>query len=182
MATTHVVSVNEATADSNTGDVQIPIFKRKTILTDAQIKALPTTPVELVPAPGAGKILIFQGAVYHKKAMAAAYTGIQPYDGIYIAIGTSQGVEGGFWDDPDSSLADFTELLGTSPSTDYFYHSLPLISMVGNYQRARQISFDNNGVNQPFRLIWGGGGSDPLTGGDASNTMEVTVFYSIVDL
>lgn len=51
------------------------------VLTDAQVKALPTTGIQIVPAPGAGKALSFVAglAVAHK---VAGYTNVDQYANI----------------------------------------------------------------------------------------------------
>src|SRR5689334_20436757 len=71
---THVISANGTEADPTTGDVQIPIYKSETILYDADIKALPTTYPELVPAPGVGKGIVFLGAAMAFDFSGGSYT------------------------------------------------------------------------------------------------------------
>lgn len=51
-----------------------PYASREVSLTSAQILALATTPVELVPAPGAGKVLQFLGALLILDYGTIAYT------------------------------------------------------------------------------------------------------------
>ena len=45
-------------------------------VTSAEVLALNATPIELVPAPGVGKALIFEGAQLHLDYNAAAYAGV----------------------------------------------------------------------------------------------------------
>ena len=48
----------------------------KVTITGAELLALNATPIELVPAPGAGKALIFTGAQLHLDYNSAAYAGV----------------------------------------------------------------------------------------------------------
>ncbi len=58
----------------------MPLFRvvrSRTTLTNAQIKALPTTPVSIVATPGAGKILFPVSVTYHGN-FQTAYTNVNP--------------------------------------------------------------------------------------------------------
>jgi hypothetical protein len=167
---THVISANGQTADSTTGDVQLPIYKRKVTLTDAQIKALPTTEVEVVPGQGAGKMVIFHYATVYLQH-SADYGNISPdatlkiaYSGIAISASSVL------------SEADFciSNLLALGLSAGQL---LPASSSLGDNGTYAYDDVSNRG----FALRCSNTAGN-FTGGDASNTLEVTVFYSIVDL
>jgi len=51
------------------------IFRITRTLTAAQLIAMRTTPVELIPAPGPGKVIVFEGAVLKHTAGATPFTG-----------------------------------------------------------------------------------------------------------
>lgn len=63
-------------------------------LSSAEVLALNATPIELVGAPGAGKALIFEGAVVHKPA-GTAYAGIAAGEDLSIKYTNGSGVEVG---------------------------------------------------------------------------------------
>ena len=54
---------------------QLRTYRRRHILTTAELLALFATPITIVPAPGAGLALIFEGALIQKPA-GVAYAGI----------------------------------------------------------------------------------------------------------
>jgi hypothetical protein len=159
--------INEVTADP-----QIPIFKRKTTLTDAQIKALPTTPVELVPAQGVGKMIKFMGGILRIDTTAGLYTNDNAYNtfvGIFLLTANVNNAiyfpDLNAGDDRLCNLAPLVNPDGANP-TAFLVENVYAINAVENMPLT--IKSTNTGGN--------------FTGGDPANTLEVTVYYSIVDL
>lgn len=163
---------------------QVVIYQRKTILTHAQILALSETPVELVPAPGEGKLLVLQKAIWAKKEHTAPYAGWSQGDVILIIYqGGEIDASHGAYDMnaiPGSGYSALGALLanlsGLENSTWVDYPA-----SISNDELVNLPLIDKNGVgeNKAFMAIHY---SSTLTGGHADNTIEVTVFYSIVDL
>jgi hypothetical protein len=161
-------------------------------LNNDAIKALPSTPVEIIPAPGAGKIILpFTGLL--SLNMVGVYTNVG-YNGaggisnLYLAF-------------------DFSTILGM-PDTSEFGGSLSsstgliLWSMMGGkvykpddddvtwgvaipYASKSQLL---PGENKPFVLHFDNYTANydtnlgNLIGGDPANTLKVTVIYHIIDL
>lgn len=71
---------------------QIRTLRRRSIVTTAQILALFATPIEIVPAPGAGRCLIFEGALLQKPA-GVAYAGIAAGEDLAIKYTDASGLE-----------------------------------------------------------------------------------------
>lgn len=63
-------------------------------LSSAQVLALNATPVALLAAPGAGKAIVFLGAVIHKPA-GTAYAAIDAADDLSISYTDASGLEVG---------------------------------------------------------------------------------------
>lgn len=63
-------------------------------LSSAQILALNATPITLIPAPGADKALIFEGAMIHKPA-GTAYGGIAAGEDLAIKYTNAAGLDVG---------------------------------------------------------------------------------------
>jgi hypothetical protein len=160
-------------------------------LTDAQIKALPTTPIQLVAAPGSGYRIRLFGVTMRADTVAGAYTNL---DATYAAIEVKYAGDG-LWlvpaivDDHSFSpaLEELTNFLGTAAdqvwdgdnssigvdsggaagALEYVIGRRIPVANVEN--KAIQISLDNNG-------------SGALTGGNAANTLDVDVYYAVVAL
>lgn len=172
---THVIAVNGESADANTGDVQVPIFQRKTTLTDAQIKALQTTYIELVPAPGAGKAIVFHRALLNWDLQGGTYTNVNADNAIMISYGD--------WSKEVSSLT-------TVPALAQNYTYLMTLLTIpedrptwsGYVRDFTDGSFSNFIDNTPLKLIASNGADGDFTGGNVANSLEVTIFYSIVDI
>jgi hypothetical protein len=169
---THVISANGQTADSTTGDVQIPVFKRKTILTDAQIKALPSTAVEVVPAQE-GKVIMPIGFMATFK-QTVGYTNTNPDTVVVMGWGDSGGTI------EDSSCY----IKGSSLEANGNRYALGgIIGRISAniYDTLEGFNMTHDISNKAIVLTSYNSGGD-FTGGDASNTLEVTVVYSVVDL
>lgn len=156
---------------------QVVIYQRKTILTDAQIKALPTTFIEVVPAAGEGKMVLLHNALIRSNQTAGVYTNVDTNTNMFIAFSD----EAGGWQDHASNPFIFL-----SASSDRFailsspisaYTIAPNSDIMPPYIAQ---SFTNSFNNVGLVLVIDNAGD--LTGGNAANTLEVTVFYSIVDL
>ncbi len=155
------------------------IYQASAILTDAQIKALPTTAIEIVPAPSVGKALVFHSGLYilnlaqiYTNLDAAAYASLR-----HIAAGPLLTNPAPLGDSNflDTGVGIFVGWMTTKVSTNYVpISTFPVIEAVG-YASA-------NVENKPFLLVGDNNGGGDFTGGDATNTLTVSVFYVIVDL
>lgn len=183
---THAISANGQPVDPATGDTPIVVYKRKIILTDAQIKLLPTTHMVLVEAPGEGKILVFHGAVFHKPVWSSGlgYDGIVDYDILQIGYPTGNSVNTGFLKSPDGVFPfdDISSLLNDSVLQVKVFQDMPKGG--GSLARPVPLVFGGsfNNTNNPLVVKASTDVITPFTGGHPNNTLEITVFYSVVDL
>jgi hypothetical protein len=155
----------------------VTVYQLKTILTDAQIKALPTTGISVVPAPGANKLIVPISAFVLAK-FGSPYT-VQANSSFVLMIGGNY----------VSSLLDCSALLSSSDDDTQYGASfiIPWAWYGGSGMWATKVYTQADGTiasreNQPLILKDQEWGVEDYTGGDPANTMEVTVFYSIVDL
>lgn len=169
---THVIN-------QETEDVQLPIFQRKVILTDAQIKALPTTPFEILPTPGEGKMIKYVSGMMVLDTVAGAYTNV----GATTASGYYLTYEGGADASNYNMLSIFYQAgqLRFVPNISTPFNKNPDGNLLDTF------TLVSNVVNKNLTLsVYNDDGADndagDFTGGHADNTLEVTVFYSIVNL
>jgi hypothetical protein len=151
----------------------MPLFRvvRHTVtLTDAQIKALPTTPVETVATPGAGKILLPLSVTYHAN-FAAAYTNVDPTAAVHVIFDGGSVLEfgrglflaqAGQWAHGNVGYFRRGQLDGQANAALAFAHA-------GLDDTALTIAIDNNSAGV-------------LTGGNSANTLTVQTRYIVLDL
>ncbi len=141
-----------------------------TTFTDAQIKALPTTPVSAVPTPGVGKILVPLSVTWLAN-FQVAYTNVDPTAALHIVFAgdTASRFGPGYFLAEDSLWrhGDVGYLkrgrLGEQASSDLG------LALAG---------FDDTALNA--KMVNAALGN--LTGGHANNTLTAVTRYLLVDL
>jgi hypothetical protein len=177
---THIIAVNSATADPTTGDVQIPVFKSIKTFTDAQIKAIPTTPLDIVDAQGANKIIIPISCVGILKVPGGVsdfYT--NNTDAVWYLKLNRQA----------SNIAVVQQALGGGSVTSTIINfSLPVLSYIvgGSFDATVASNWDatedQGDLNKPLKLYGDYLGGSDYTGGNAANELKVTTCYMVIDL
>lgn len=145
------------------------VYSTSVTLTDAQIKALPDTDVDLVGAPGAGKLLQYKGAVWDISPSGGAYTNEDAFE-IATKIG-DYGVAAGYIESAQGYFGGDTRTFLDIPPN---YDSGGGFGIAG--------FADETSINQPIKLTASNAAAGSLTGGHADNYLDVTVFYSIIDV
>jgi hypothetical protein len=156
----------------------VALVRQATVtLTDAQVKALPTTPVEIVPGV-ADKMVQFLFGLWRCDFQAGTYTDAYQsgHVNLCFAVGGAkqslsynESIDGAFADNSGVHTIQFAP-----------FHQL---SGGGAAPWASWITEVASVAGQPLLLQNHPGGSAvDLTGGDSANTLKVTVFYVVVDL
>lgn len=177
-ASTIIAAGSSETAPGEATLSAVTIYQASVTLTDAQIKALPTSAVEVVPAPGAGSALIFIGALLTIDAAAAAY-----YNGDDVVVTTLNLRYGTA--DASAYVADV--------GGDHFltYHGVKTISLgpsgnSGGPGGSNVQQYAQNIANAAIKVgavnLDDMSASSDFTLGNAANTLKVTVWYGVVDL
>lgn len=143
-------------------------------LTDAEIKASPTTPIVVVAAQGADTIIIPVSVVAVLDSAGGAYTNLD-VTGMraYLSIATS----------PLSTLYFELDLgaFGSAAADSVLLGGLAMSIVTSTAAGWTWPSDVATLANVPLVLKMDNGGSGDLTGGDAANTLQITVAYLTYD-
>lgn len=170
-------------ANGGTGSASgAAILKATKTLTNAEIKALPSTPITLIAAPTAGSRIKVIGLSYSVVFTAAAYTNVNAtYAALftyYLGDPTQWAVTGVVND----SVGSFTRLTTFLSAANATWDVAPYLDAPGN-QWTQPIGIGHGSTNGvALALAIDNNGSGALTGGNAANSLLVTIYYTVESL
>lgn len=144
-------------------------------LTDAQIKTLPSIPVEVIPAPGAGKINLITACCCILNTTAGGYIGVA--DASLSLKNNALNI--------DLNIPALTQVGLQTPGHNFYQLSIPYISEgAGTFvgQEVTQEFLVSTLENQAIVITDYWAGVSNYTGGNAANTLKVKAYYVVVDL
>lgn len=156
--------------------------KKSVTLTDAQIRHLPNQAIEIVPAPGENKALLFyRGYIIENHTGGAPYTGVN--DGSYIVLSITNDeheLSSYIVDDAGASLHAITGLFnsGATQVMDIFPYMIPNSS----WGVLAESPLNSTVVNNKGWELYCDNGGDDFADGSSTNTMTVIVYYDVIDL
>ncbi len=129
-------------------------------LTSAQVKALATTQITLVAAPGAGKVLVFKGAL------------LKLNYGTNVFAETADNLTIKYTDDSGAAASQAIELTGfIDQSADTYTNALPLLNTIVAATAIENQALVLDNIN------------DNITGNAANdNTLTVRCFYQVATI
>lgn len=166
-----------------TDAIQVGWILRKVItLSHTQIIALPTTPIEVIPAPGANKIIHGLGGAMISHTLAGSYTNIDVAAFLQLSC-AGWPVLNYLPNDASITNGSATRL------TDFFQgadlvHLVPAMDTEGvaNWGPVPFMITLSEVINQPLQVSIDNASAGMLTGGNAANTLQIVVYYTIIDL
>jgi len=164
-----------------------------TTLTDAQVKALPTTPITLIAAQGAGIRPKVLGLTVVVRAGAGAYTNVDAtYSDLHLDVAAGDYIQYPILVNDSTVSASYqqmTQFLAAAADSvhDVVPHQFTALGPTGAWAGTPLYVFGtNNGssgstptglANSAVRIGADNNGSGNFTGGNAANTLKVFVYW-----
>ena len=156
---------------------QDALLRNRTVLTDAQIKALPTTPVTLISAPGSGIRIRPIAWSLLADCSAGAYTNINTtYADVHLLIGTDYVGYGPVNDSTTTPALTLLSSLFGSATDRMFDSAIPPQQANGGYTQTINFFNRNQQENAALQIAIDNNGSGAFTGGHAANTLTVITY------
>jgi hypothetical protein len=154
------------------------ILTSTTILTDAQIKTLPSTPVNLIAAPGLNKWISILQVILTSHFEGGAYSGWVDGDDIYTTTSTA------CYDLAAESVTNLTDFFGNTFGTSNLLVLRPWIQAFSThgYGVTEQPGVASIYNNQPLQLLTFSSNPTSWTGGNPANTLKVKTIYTLEDI
>lgn len=166
--------------DAPVGGVQT-VYSATVTLTDAQIKALPTTPIQILAAPGANKIICPQ-SFWFRLIWAADYMNISPDCSLELRSGGSQSLGLKVLENVVSGVTGLLAGGGPDGSNAFMVGQFQVSSIFAGVNGFAALSslYDADIMNLPLNIASNNADGN-FTGGNAGNSLIVKVNYSIID-
>lgn len=155
------------------------VLTRTTVeVTDAQIKALPTTAIQLVAAPGVGSVHVVVHAFFHLKDWAADYTNIDGQATIEVRLGTTQ--IGWFKEIAASGVTGLLAGGGSDGTLGWVYPFQQVVgdpSVIAKPTVGASYFYESDITNKAVNVGATNGSAGNFTGGNAAQSLAVTLLY-----
>jgi len=148
-------------------------------LNDAQIKALPETPVEIVPSPGPGNIAVPIMTLFHLDASHGAYMTINA-DNALLAMQYEGGTDVNTYFANDSTQSPPLTWLTSFFAYDGFWLSYNGPIVLNLAWGPQPFAFGGSAIDAGLALYATNAADGHFTGGHVDNTLTVTVYYVVL--
>lgn len=155
-----------------------------TTLTDAEIKALPTTPITVLAAAPSGYRWVPSRFVLEMKATAGAYAAVDASAYLNMQFGTSGPLASGYLANDASTTPALADMDALFKSADNSTVELePYMAQVSpesdEWGVMPEVVATGDLDGSAIRLVVNNGSSGNFTGGNSANTLTVTVYAAL---